>query len=253
MHSSSQSGCLVQTSGLLLWCSVPSLFARGCWFLGQICSSVPSLGYREGSQEGKEQQGHSCASGLLLASPGLISRASASLSCSTFQAPGPWISSAVLVRGSTYRPRRAGLSHLPSVKDLLCSLGASCFVFIWGSMPIAQTCKRSTLCTRMVGSRGVQIINSTSQLFQVWLRRFIDVSVFWQRHFWLLGLSALDLYLIHYLTAGSPQMTRFSRISSGVQLWWWPKPLTRPFLGPLGSPPSSLRAHEGMFLEAPHS
>ena len=82
--------------------------------------------HRKSSQKGKRRKGHPHSSGPSLASPGLVSRASPSLSCSTHQASAvPLVSSSAQVRGSPQKPRGAAPSRLASVRDSLFSLGAS--------------------------------------------------------------------------------------------------------------------------------
>ena len=86
----------------------------------------PDSHHRESSQKGKRRKGHPHSSGPSLASPGLVSRASPSLSCSTHQpSAGPSVSSSAQVRGSARQPRGATPSRLASVRDSLSSLGAS--------------------------------------------------------------------------------------------------------------------------------
>ena len=82
--------------------------------------------HRESSQKGKRLKGHPHPGGPSLASPGLVSRASPSLSCSTHQpSAGPSVSSSAQVRGSARKPSGAVSSRLASVRDSLSSLGAS--------------------------------------------------------------------------------------------------------------------------------
>ena len=70
----------------------------------------PDSHHRESSQKGTRRKGHPHSSGPSLASPGLVSRASPSLSCSTHQASaGPSVSSSAQVRGSARKP---GVLHL---------------------------------------------------------------------------------------------------------------------------------------------
>ena len=95
-----------------------------------VKSTVPCLPpdchHRESSQKGTRQKGHPHSSGPSLASPGLVSRASPSLSCSAHQASaGTPVSSSAQVSGSARTPREAAPSHLASVRDLLSSLGSS--------------------------------------------------------------------------------------------------------------------------------
>ena len=91
-----------------------------------LSCAFPDSHHRESSQKGTRRKGHPHSSGPLLARPGLVSRASPSLSCSTHQASaGPSVSSSAQVSGSAQTPREAAPSCLASVRDLLSSLGSS--------------------------------------------------------------------------------------------------------------------------------
>ena len=86
-------------------CSVHSLFRSPdlCLPLIRIIGKV---------LEGKRRQGHPHSNGLSLANPGLVSRASPSLPCSTHQAStGPSVSSAVQVRVPNGNP--GGCTFMP--------------------------------------------------------------------------------------------------------------------------------------------
>ena len=74
----------------------------------------------ESSQKGKRRKDHPHSSCSSLSSPGLVSRVSPSLSCSTHQATArPPVSSSAQVRGSTRKPRGAASSRLASMRDSL--------------------------------------------------------------------------------------------------------------------------------------
>ena len=110
--------------------SRPSSLGGGCPVHSLVKSPVLCLPldshHRESSQKGKRRKGHPHPGGPSLASPGLVSRASPSLSCSPHQpSAGPSVSSSAQVRGSARKPRGAAPSRLASVRDSLSSLGAS--------------------------------------------------------------------------------------------------------------------------------
>ena len=96
-----------------------------CPSLGQISCPMPSpySHHKESSQKGTTRKGHLHSSGPSQASPGLVSRVSPSLPCSTHQAStGPLVSSPAQVRGSARKPREAAPSRLASMRS---SLGSS--------------------------------------------------------------------------------------------------------------------------------
>ena len=92
----------------------------------------PDSHHRNSSQKGTRRKAHPHSSGPSLASPGVVSRASLSVSCSTYQATaGPSVSSSAQVSGSARTPREAATSRLASVHDSLSSLGSSSSLLCW--------------------------------------------------------------------------------------------------------------------------
>ena len=160
-----------QPGSLLTSTSLPLASAIACHCMcpqfqtqqpGQWTHCLPPYSHhRKSSQKGTRRKGHPHSSGPSLASPGLVSRASPSLSCSAHQpSAGPTVSSSAQVRGSARKPRGAAPSRLASVRDSLSSLGASPSVL------------RLVDCAHRPGTQGVY-----SAHWDGWVRWCADRSV----------------------------------------------------------------------------